>query len=428
MQTLKTFWAKIVPTTSASTTDEAAVNSLRFMAVSLLIIGLVTSWLGIAPFTFSMLAKIVPMWAAYVLTVAICVLLSMLIDMPLGVFVPSFFGKMSAIFTEQYTHAALLKALSVFAISLALTLLTMNLSKSGGAMTAKMLFEGERPTEHGTNAAKMDSVKNAAAATIRKSFEKEMTAAKEADSKTMAEAKQKTVTAHYNAKAEFPKYETHDYHRNGYRKKIAAARIDSTALANSAAKVAAVEGRINAALYSSAAAFESDNAAAQSQLKQKWADYDHKISVANTLLRDLGYYATPLFWLITGLAVLMGVKEKGKVKKVVSTPTLDKDGIVVEEIEVEEVGVRSKHEIHRDNLAKVKDIKQHWRQHFDRLQGAIDKGSETNTPAKNILKMYSDIRDIGEDFYDTFVKQATAHYPSLAEIEVLIKYRDNVTN
>jgi hypothetical protein len=81
-----------------------------------------------------------------------------------------------------------------------------------------------------------------------------------------------------------------------------------------------------------------------------------------------------------------------------------------------------KEDDHTTKARKVSELKKYWSQSFQRLQSAIETGGETSTPAKNILKMYSDIRDIGEDFYTSTLAQAKIRFGKLSEPSELLKY------
>lgn len=387
---ITTLISAFVPKTS--TADEATANSLRFMATSLLIIGLVTSWLGIAPFTFSMLSRIVWEPLAYCLTVGICILLSMLIDFPLGKFVPAFFGKLSSMYSDGFTKEAFTKSLAILSLAFALSYLTMHLSSTGGEMTAKMLFDGERPETHGINAAQHDSLKHVQSDKIRKSFAAEMDKAQKADAQILADAKKRSADAQRAADQKFPNFQANQWQRKEYLKAIGAARIDSSALVQSATKAAVVEAKINQALYSSVEAFEKDLEAKEKGHKQEWADYQHKVNVANTLLRDLGYYATPLFWLITALAVLMGLKES---------------------VAPASANTQTNTGTQTNQPPSFAVITKHLTQYLTRLADAVSQGNDdvAKTNARNILDIYDKAEFHYKQEFEAMQKRHAISYP-----------------
>jgi len=347
----------LVPTKSASTSDAKTVASLRFMAITLLIIGLCTSWLGIAPFAYTMLVKFMPPALAYFFCVVICGLISALVDFPLGVFIPSIFDKL---FAEKNSKLIWYKMTALIIISGCLSSITMSLSSSGGEMTTKQLFEADRPNSHAIGTIALDSTLQARGAEIKKAAAAEIATATAKDKAIKSEAVKLMQTAQFLAAKKFPEYKTSPYHRNQYNKVVDKARIDSTNTAATARNLETEQQHLNMKLASTNTAFQEETEGKKKALDAEWKEYEHKMTVANLFLSDLGYYTTPLFWLICLLTVLMGLSEKGGV-----APS--------------------------GSGRSFQDITKHITQQLARLQQAIDNASATSSYAANILAIYDEV-------------------------------------
>lgn len=357
--------AHVVPTKSASSSDAKTVASLRFMAITLLIIGLATSWLGIAPFAFTMLIRVLPdgsgwQFLAYCICIAICGLISMLVDFPLGVFVPNIFAK---IFESKKTGLVWAKIISLLSLAGMLSYLTMTLSSSGGEMTTKQLFENDRPKSQSIGTIAMNDSLQEKGKEIKKEHASDIAKATAKDAAIKAEAAKVTKSAPYNAAKKFPLFKSNEYHRKEYNKVIEKARVDSMNLAFTARNLEGEQAALDRDLNSTNNAFLEEIEGKKTELAAEWKEYEHKTRVANLFLSYLGWVATPLFWLICLLTVLMGLDEKGKGGATITI----------------------------SNVRSFQDATKHITQQLARLKEAIENASTTSTYAANILAIYDEV-------------------------------------
>lgn len=361
-------FSKLVPISNTAG-NAKVVEALHSMSVSLLIVGLITSWLAVAPFMFYSVARFTHPFFGWVACIGSCFMVSKMIDSKIGVFVPEFFANLFN--GKGWINAA--QTASLLFLSVGLSYITMSLSSYGGEMTVKMLFEVDKPETHSAGHAQMDSVKRAREGQIRELNSKDLTAAENKDKAIKAEAVAMVKNAEMLAAQQYPLWKTHEYHKQQYYKILTPAKTKAEQHSATAVFLENENSRLQLKISDMGKAIASEQEANEKALKHEWDEYHQRLRVANLFLSDLGFWATPLFWLITALTVLQTVPKGTKKKE----PTKPEEPAQVVEAEA-------------PNVRPFSTITKHLTQNLARLAEAIKENKPTSTYAKTILDIYEE--------------------------------------
>ena len=239
-----------------------------------------------------------------------------------------------------------------------------------------MLFEADKPETHSAGHAQMDSVKRAREGQIRELTAKELTTAENKDKAIKAEAVAMVKEAEKLAEHKYPLHKTNEFHKQQYYKILNPEKIKAEQHTATAVFSENENSRLQLKISDMGKAIASEQEANEKALKHEWDEYHQRLRVANLFLSDLGFWATPLFWLITALTVLQTVP-KGTKKKEPKEPTKPEEPSQVIEAEA-------------PNVRPFSAITKHLTQNLARLAEAIKENKPTSTYAKTILDIYEE--------------------------------------
>jgi hypothetical protein len=329
------------------------------MGNALLIIGLSTSWLGIAPVIYNMAIVVMPPFAAYCFCVAACGLFSTVVDFPLSGIVPALCEKL---FDPEKSKVTAYQILILLSAVILLSYCTMTVSSYGGKVTKEILLAGQKPKSYSVGTIALDSTLQVRGTDIKKAAAEDLKAAEVKDKAIQAEAVKKMVNAKFLAVQKFPNWELHPYHRNGYNKIVDKARIDSTNKAAEARNLQEENERLNIKLAATNTAFMEEIEGKKLALSKEWESFNTTSFAADLLLSWSGWTATPIFILMVFSVFALAIPKKGKG----ATVTIN-------------------------TARSFQDATKHITQQLARLKEAIENASATSTYATNILGIYDEV-------------------------------------
>jgi hypothetical protein len=188
-------------------------------------------------------------------------------------------------------------------------------------------------------------------------------------------------------------------------------------LAFTARNLEGAQADLDRKLSSTTNAFLEEIEGKKTELTAEWKEYEHKTRVANLFLSYLGWVATPLFWLICLLTVLMGIKETSKEEDIeeieeFTEPTEKKK--VIEEVVDNKLVAKN---------VSFSKITSQVTTELDRLIKYIaSKDSDTHTPANNLIKMYNLAKEKDLVRFNAMITRLKIKYSTLCQYETILKY------
>jgi hypothetical protein len=373
---------------SEADAEKRVLSSLNIVGRTLLIVGLITSLVFIVPTIFQIAGGVLPFWLCLTIALVSCALYAALIDLSIGVNVPYMFFKIVAFFQKPNLRT-LFKAAPVALLVYGQVSLSMYFSWSGNTHTTAYLLQDEDPRENSSIITSLDSAKHQAEKTIRENAEDVLKEAKALDNSKFKEARDIMKAARHQAKKQFPLHTSNNWQKERYNKIISKARQDSSDVVFNVMNYEVALNKLEAKVYESNNLHNHNIDTEKAKQKKKVEAFERKLATYRLLMRDLGYWSTLGFVVISLIIVLVSPaptpsSSKGKQEAVEDYP--------------------------EEKQETVEDIRRYLSQDINRINEAIAGGKDTSTYAKNIVDKFGRIKAIDLPYYENLVKEYQKFY------------------
>ena len=379
---------------SEADAEARALYSLNIVGSTLLIVGLFTSFSFIVPTVLQVTGFVFPFWASVVSGVIVCAGYAAMIDLSIGVNTPFAFHKWSS-FLMSPSYRSAFAALPMSLLIFGQCSLSMWFSYDGNTYTTEWLLQDESPTHSAAVLVSLDSAKHASEEAIRKANEDNINTALTTDKAELAKAAKIVEDAKYKAMVVYPKHETNgSWDQQQYKKAVNKAKRDSSDLMYQHGDMHKLElNKLDDKIRSNNALFAHQIQSEKEQQKSIVDKYERKLKTYRLLLRDLGYYATVGFVIISLIIVLI---QGGENPPTTRAPR----GKADKETETDKESLQ----------AAKKHVTTYIKRFNDAVEGNNKESAETNAAA--LLSHYETIKKIDEQEFIGLMKRQMATQPA----------------